>query len=298
MHMNRREWLGVAATSLAMAQPRRPPMIIDVHTHFYDPSRPQGVPWPSKNDPTLYRAVLPQHFRDTTKSSGDVRTVVVEASPWLEDNQWILDLAKDDPTIVGFVGNIRPGTPDFRNNLERFAKNRLFRGIRVNPAPLLKEMSMDRLIGELRALEQMNLTLDLLSGPQLYGQAAQIAQALPKLRISLNHLPYVLPEADRQRYDADLEALAKFPRVYAKVSGVLRTVDGKLDTNPSGYQQLFRIFGPKRLLYASNWPLSDRIVDYRTYVDTLVSAYPSQKAEDIDRLLRRNSKDAYGWISR
>ena len=33
--------------------------IIDTHTHFYDPRRPQGVPWPPQDDPVLYRPVLP-----------------------------------------------------------------------------------------------------------------------------------------------------------------------------------------------------------------------------------------------
>ena len=37
--------------------------IIDCHTHFYDPSRPQGVPWPDPKS-TLYRTVLPQHLRE------------------------------------------------------------------------------------------------------------------------------------------------------------------------------------------------------------------------------------------
>ena len=37
--------------------------IIDTHTHFYDPTRPQGVPWPAPTDELLYRPVLPEHFR-------------------------------------------------------------------------------------------------------------------------------------------------------------------------------------------------------------------------------------------
>ena len=39
-------------------------MIVDTHTHFYDPSRPQGVPWPSSNDDVLYRTTLPEHYRE------------------------------------------------------------------------------------------------------------------------------------------------------------------------------------------------------------------------------------------
>ena len=34
-------------------------MIIDTHVHFYDPTRPGGVPWPPKDDKVLYRPVLP-----------------------------------------------------------------------------------------------------------------------------------------------------------------------------------------------------------------------------------------------
>ena len=32
-------------------------MIVDTHTHFYDTSRPDGVPWPPEHHATLYRPV-------------------------------------------------------------------------------------------------------------------------------------------------------------------------------------------------------------------------------------------------
>ena len=35
-------------------------MIIDTHTHFYDPTRPEGVPWPPADNELLYRTVLPE----------------------------------------------------------------------------------------------------------------------------------------------------------------------------------------------------------------------------------------------
>lgn len=294
--LNRRQLLAAGAAALH-AQVKRPDVVVDVHTHFYDPSRPQGVPWPSKTDSFLYRTVMPKDFRETTRACGDVRTVVVEASPWVDDNQWLLDLAKDEPTIVGVVGNLRPGTQDFRANLKRFAANPMFRGIRVSPAGLLKELSIYKLVDELRALVDLDLTVDVIGGGALYGHTLAIARKLPKLRISMDHLPVPVAADDRQRaeYERDLDALAEFPRVWAKVSGVLRTTDGKLDRNPEGYARLFRVFGPRRLLYASNWPLSNRIVDYKTYLDVLIDTYPSQKPTDIARLLRDNSRDAYKW---
>ena len=78
-------------------------MIIDTHTHFYDPTRPQGVPWPGPDEELLYRRVLPEDHRALAAPEGVTGTVVVEASAWLEDNQWILDLAAQTPWIVGLV---------------------------------------------------------------------------------------------------------------------------------------------------------------------------------------------------
>src|SRR5687768_13773552 len=77
--------LGVASTALGQSAAPRVPAI-DTHTHFYDPRRPQGVPWPPKNNELLYRPHLPADVRALAEPLGVVGTVIVEASAWLEDN--------------------------------------------------------------------------------------------------------------------------------------------------------------------------------------------------------------------
>eukprot|EP01052_Picozoa_sp_SAG31_P085288 SAG31_NODE_45747_length_257_cov_0.987342_1_plen_51_part_01 len=37
------------------------PLILDTHVHFYDPSRPGGVPWPPAENKLLHRTVMPEH---------------------------------------------------------------------------------------------------------------------------------------------------------------------------------------------------------------------------------------------
>jgi len=49
-------WLAASAAGAGAADPT--PAVIDTHTHFYDPTRPGGVPWPGKDDTVLYRRVL------------------------------------------------------------------------------------------------------------------------------------------------------------------------------------------------------------------------------------------------
>src|SRR6478609_554231 len=138
--MSRRSFLGLACAGAAViasgctVNPRSLPpgevrTVVDTHTHFYDPTRPQGVPWPAKDDAFLYRRVMPAEYEALARPLSIAGTVVVEASPWPEDNQFILDLAAKDSFIVGLCGNLMPGTPEFRQHFDRFKSNRLFRGV-------------------------------------------------------------------------------------------------------------------------------------------------------------------------
>src|SRR5579884_435444 len=115
--MHRRDFIitgiGGMLTTGVSAQETPQLAIIDSHTHFYDPSRRQGVPWPSNTDKLLYRRVLPEEYKRLAQSPGIVGTVVVEASPWVEDNQWLLDLAAKDSFLVGIVGRLDTAADDF-----------------------------------------------------------------------------------------------------------------------------------------------------------------------------------------
>ena len=148
--------------------------LIDSHTHFYDPTRAQGVPWPPREHKLLYRTVLPKDYRAVLVPRPVSGTIVVEASPWLEDNQWVLDLAAREPFIVGFVGNLPAGTKEFREQLKRFAANKIFRGIRLHGNKL--GSNTDALVGDLKLLAKRDLSLDLVGGAETLPAANRLAK--------------------------------------------------------------------------------------------------------------------------
>src|SRR5688572_29003388 len=123
--MQRRDFLrtslGGLLTTGALAQEKPRLDIIDTHTHFYDPTRPEGVPWPARTDKRLYRRVLPEEYQKLARPLGVIGTVVVEASPWVEDNQWLLDLAAKERFLLCIVGRLDPAADDFEKLLRRFA---------------------------------------------------------------------------------------------------------------------------------------------------------------------------------
>src|SRR5262249_24335138 len=132
--LDRRTFLGMLAAVPIATQAVRAAQtpIIDAHIHLFDRTRPQGAFWRPKDDPVPGVSALPSRYRDVTRSYGVVGAIAVEASPWLEDNQWVLDQAAKDPIIVGHVGFLDPGTPEFGKNLERFHKNKRYLGIRYS----------------------------------------------------------------------------------------------------------------------------------------------------------------------
>ena len=279
-------------------------MIIDTHTHYYDPTRAEGVPWPDPNDDVLYRRVLPDDFKTLAVPEGVVGTVVVEASPWVEDNQWILDLAADEPFIVGFVGNLDIADDAFVQNLARFAANPLYRGVRTH-ASRLADVAANGRLTPLHALAERDLELDLLLRPEDLPTVAAVAAELPDLRVVLDHLAGVRINGDAPNAEwlAGIRAVGARDNVYMKVSALVESADAAPPPDDLGYytptlDALWDAFGADRLVYGSNWPVSERYAPYAT-VQRLVSEYfDSKGAEARAKYFRDNSKAAYKWLDR
>ncbi len=287
-------------------QPPNGPMdVIDCHTHFYDPRRPQGVPWPSKGS-SLYRTVLPKHLRALPHALPVTGTVIVEASSWLEDNQWLLDLAADDPFVVGIVGHLKPGTPAFSGHLKRFAKNRLYRGIRVGQAVVSSALKSGDL-SDLNLLSEHDLQLDVNGGPSMPAIVAQLAGRLPELRIVVNHIGNVriTRQAPPAEWARGIRAAAGHKRVYCKVSALVEGAargGEKAPTDVAFYRPyldiLWNAFGDDRLIYGSDWPVSERAADYKTQ-QKIVLDYVSQRGRDATRqFFATNAQAAYKWVER
>ena len=299
--MNRRTFItSTAAAALVGCSTESKPDIIDTHTHFYDPSRPQGVPWPNKKSKIIYRTVLPPEFMQMTKPFGVTGTVVVEASPWLEDNQWLLDLAEKETSIVGIVGNVDPTIEDFNKHISRFAKNKLFRGIRLKKSTYMTDSP--EIIKGFKTLADLDLSVDLNGGVKVLEASTKISQKVPELRQVIDHLPINVRKGEEAQYDEFIKKASRNPNVSIKVSNVIRKVNGETVTDPEYYHktldELWDIFGPDRVIFGSNWPVSDRVGTYEELFNIVDSYVKSRGQEDINKYYSLNAKKYYKWIKR
>ncbi len=314
--MNRRKFLALSASvPLAASLPTLSTghdvsiPIIDTHIHLFDTNRSQGVPWPDKKDQVLFKPALPERYRSIAGQLGITGAIVVEASPWLEDNQWVLDVAAKDNIIVGVIGNLEPGKSDFARQLGRFQESPLFRGIRYGNLwgqDISAQLANPTFVADLKSLARGGLTLDTANpNPALLAAIVKLTDRVPDLRVVIDHLPQMaVPEdkAIQKAYMADLRELGQRPKVYTKISEVLRRVNGQIPTELNFYRErldeLFMIFGENRVLYGSDWPNSDHWLPLEDGLK-LVRAYFMEKGHGAaEKYFWRNSLAAYNWQKR
>lgn len=286
--VSRRTFLGAALAAAVLesraAAGARSMDILDCHTHFYDPTRPQGVPWPDKSDRLLYRPVYPRHYQALAGPLGIIGTVVVEASAWVADNDWVLGLAAAEPLIRGLVGHLEPGDPAFAADLGRLAANPLFRGIRVSGGDVLSLGKPDRL-RDLEILAARGLSLDVNGDVSSLPAVAAVAAALPQLRIVINHVANVRIDGGPPpaAWLTGMDRAAGRANVFCKVSGLVEGTgrrDGMAPSDAAFYRPILDAvwarFGEERVIFGSNWPVSEVfaplatvVAIVRTYTDTI-----------------------------
>lgn len=297
--MQRRGFLAAAGAATAtMAGSETAIPIIDSHFHLFDPTRPQGAPYPRTPNPQPF---LPRHFRESAIPLGIVGGIKVEASPWVEDNLWVLMIIENEPMIVGMVGNLDPVKPEFREYLERYHRNKLFLGIRYGNIweghNLVAAVERPEFIANMKALAQTGLTLEV-ANPRLdlIEATLRLTDKVPELRVVLGHLQALaLPteNAVLQKYTGHLREL-RSRNAYVKVSGLHRSrqsADAPFDAAvyKPVMDMIWDIFGEDRLVYAGR---------SKAALEILQSYFMAKGRPAAEKFFWKNSVRAFRWVRR
>jgi len=280
-------------------------MIIDTHIHLYDPMRPQGAPWPDPNNKLLYRTTLPVHAKAQSVGEGVTGTVLVEATDWMEDNQWILDLAADEPFIVGLVGRMDPCTADFMDNLKRFAPHPIFQGIRWRDRAHYDNIDETSFMKDIEAVVAHDLVLDTGLGAEHAEGFFALLDRLPDLRVMIDHIAggTVNGETPDAAWTDLMQRAGAYPNVWMKVSALMESstvqpAPADVDFYRPLIDTLWDAFGEDRLVYGSNWPVSEVAGTYTRGIQLVKSYFAGKSKEAGEKFFRKNSKELYKWEER
>ncbi|MFF8933444.1 amidohydrolase family protein [Streptomyces paradoxus] len=274
--------------------------VVDAHHHVWDLSvRDQGWITGPELAP-LRRDFTMKDLEPEAAAAGVDGTVLVQTVTVPEETPEFLALAAGHDLIAGVVGWTDLTRPDAAEELARLRElpgGRYLKGIRhqvqgeSDPEWLLRP---DVRRG-LAAVADAGLVYDLVVLPHQLPACVRAAAALPGLTFVLDHLgkPPVA-SGTLEPWASGLCALAALPNTVAKLSGLVTEADLTSwtveDLRPYAEVAL-EAFGPGRLMYGSDWPVSTLGV---TYGGTLDLTRRLTDPHDHSQILRATATRVYG----
>ena len=273
-------------------------MKLDSHQHFwkYDVAQYGWMKpaWPIRRD------YLPADLQPLLARCGLDGAIAVQARQSVEESRWLLELADQHPLIKGVVGWVDLHSDRVEDELARFAPHPRFVGVRhvVQDEPDDDFMLRPEFLRGIGKLRQFDLRYDILIFPKQLPAAIELVRRFPDQPFLLDHLakPFIR-DGVVSPWREQIAALAAFPNVMCKVSGMVTEAHWQ-DWRAADFRPyldvVFAAFGPARLMFGSDWPVSLLAATYEESFG-LVNDYLEQfPAAEREQVLGGNAAKFYG----
>lgn len=275
-------------------------MKLDAHQHFWRYTA-EDYGWIDDAMSAIRRDFLPTDLAPVLAAAGLDGAIAVQARQTLAETDWLLELATAHPevvrAVVGWVP-LRDVGPAVGPILDGYIGHKAFKGVRHvlqgEPDAYMADPSFHAGVREVTA---RGLTYDLLIFGRQLPAAIEFVDCHPNQRIVLDHIakPVVkgLPSA---QWLGQLGELARRENVMCKFSGVVTEVPGWQWT-PELLRPYFDAalvaFGPKRLMFGSDWPVCLVASDYARWFEFVRHCIEPLSADEQAAILGGNAARAY-----
>jgi len=278
---------------------------IDAHQHVWNLDR-VAYPWLTPAYGPLYRNFEPPELAPQLRAAGIDRTVLVQAANSYADTDDMLrqaDLYDWIGAVVGWVPLPQP--EEAEEALNRYARHPRFRGVRhlIHEEADPDWVVQDRVIEGLRVLAARGLLFEVVAVfPNHLKHVPTLAERVPDLTIVIDHLAKPpIKDGAMEPWATQLAAAARYPNVYAKVSGLNTAADAvtwsAANLKPYIDSALDR-FGADRLMFGSDWPVCVLAGDYaRVWAETN-RALEGRPRSEIDAVLGGTAARVYNITER
>ena len=275
------------------------PPLVDAHLHVWDPDA-RHHDW-LDDVPSLRRRFGPE---DADSGSHEIAAAVfVQADcrdeEALDEVRWVQELARTHPVIRGIVAYapVHLGAAA-RPHLATLADEPLVVGVRRllqgRPEAEILDPTLAMGVG---LLPRFGLTFDVCVTHGQLRAAAELVAACPETTFVLDHLgkpPVASGALDPWR--DDLARLASLPNVACKLSGLAtEAAPGWTSDDVRPYlEHALDVFGPRRCMVGSDWPLLTLAGTMAGWFDVVLEATAGLGEADRAAVLSGTATEVYG----
>ena len=274
-------------------------MRIDSHQHYWKIDR-ADYGWITPEIPTLYRDYLPHDLLPHLQAHQFDGSIVVQAAPTIEETEYILSLAEQHTSIIGVVGWLDLCDSNHRTHYERFRRNPKFLGFRImiQDMPDADLVLQPAFIQALHEYAELEVPIDILVLSHQLPAVCQLLKRVPNLRAVIDHMAKPsIKQGVIEPWLTHMQEIAQYPGIYCKLSGMVTEAD-RDHWKPTDFtvyiQHMLQLFGARRVMFGSDWPVCLVAAHYDQVIDVLHTSIPQHWTElDIQHLFGLNAKEFY-----
>ena len=278
-------------------------MRIDAHQHFWMYS-PAQYGWISDEMAELKRDFLPKDLKPLLVGQafdGSVDgSIVVQARQDLDETRWLLELADENDFVKGVVGWVDLCSSDLPAQLEEFAANGKFVGVRhiVQGEADDEFMLRPDFQRGIARLAEHGFAYDLLLYPRHLPVAVKLVREFPEQRFVLDHIAKpAIADGLMDPWQRDIRELGQFDNVFCKLSGMVTEARWKEWTPQDFWPYLDVVceaFGRGRLMIGSDWPVCTLSGSYEETMGIVADYVRQSMPDETDDILGANCMRFYG----
>jgi L-fuconolactonase len=278
-------------------------LTVDSHQHFWDTTSGRfDYYWMSAEFDAIKGLRGPEQLRPLIAAAGIERTVSVQAIGSLEETIFLLETAQATDFVAGVVGWVDLTDPAVGETIAALRSRPDGRWLRSIRHQVHDEEDADWLLRPdvrvgLKAVEEAGLAYDILVRSRELPAALATVRDFPNSRFVVDHIAKPnIKAGEVEPWVSRMRPLADHPNVVVKVSGMITEADWvtwRPDDLRPYVQRLLEWFGPRRLMFGSDWPVCTVAGSYAQVHEAATVALGDLSDDDRSWVFGRTATVAY-----
>lgn len=273
-------------------------MIIDSHHHYWH-YNPVEYGWIDDSMKAIRGDYLPEKLKNTIQEGNVDGVVSVHARQSVEETEWLIGLAHQNPFMKGVVGWLPLCQDDIEVFLIHHSGEKILKGIRH---VLQGEPDPDFMLGKdfnrgISLLKRYSLVYDILIVERQLPNTIRFVDRHPHQPFVLDHIGKpLIGRNELSPWKENILELAKRENVSCKLSGMVTEADYHHWTPEQltpYFDVILEAFGPDRLMFGSDWPVCLVATSYKGWADLVRKNISSLSATEQAKIMGGNAVRIY-----
>ena len=273
-------------------------MRIDAHQHFWklDPVRDS---WITDEMAAIRKDFFPGDIQPVLQKNNFDGSVVVQSDQSESENEFHLTNAAQYDFIKGVVGWIDLRADNVEEKLSFYSSYDKMKGFRhvLQTEADRAFMTRPEFMNGISRLEKFNFTYDILIFADQLKYISGFIAAFPNQKFVIDHIAKPeIKNREIRKWRDEITEVARHENVYCKISGMVTEANWenwkKEDFNPY-LDTVIEAFGPRRILYGSDWPVCLVAASYEEMLDIVQDYFSSFSQTEQELFFGKNAIEFY-----